>query len=394
MPNHKYFAIIILLSTILGIITSYFLFDYQSNRRNISNSAFKQHLEQTEVSTLSPSKPEPTVAKNSQPHGNSSPQVSYDNLILVKAKQSLYKAIQQLNTINKNVDPQEGLKIVSQVMNNLELSQKLMKSIPSNTNIYNHANQQLLVLQEYQLAAKAWENYFQTTIQNPKIPHKPQFIDLSLNNKSTFLAAMKSKAVALTFDDGPTKEYTPKILAILKKNQVKATFFVVGKQIGENCEILKKIYHDGHEIANHSYSHPIFTQISPAKQHQEIISNEHSINQCLGMDYPTQWFRAPYGRQNTQVLEIVHQLGLNSIQWIVDTNDWRKSSSISSIIHAVTNVMKPGVILMHDGFLTNPTLIHPDESPNRQNTVDAIQPIISKLKSRGFHFVILSEALK
>ena len=93
---------------------------------------------------------------------------------------------------------------------------------------------------------------------------------------------------------------------------------------------------------------------------------------------------------NVQVVETIAQLGLNNVQWFVDTNDWRKTSTVASISDSVIRVKKPGVVLMHDGFMTNPNRIHPQESSSRQNTVDALEQIIVKLKSRGFQFATLS----
>jgi peptidoglycan/xylan/chitin deacetylase (PgdA/CDA1 family) len=106
------------------------------------------------------------------------------------------------------------------------------------------------------------------------------------------------------------------------------------------------------------------------------------------------WFRVPYGDQNLDVLDIAHRFGLSSIQWIVDTHDWKKTSSISDIKNTINDYSNPGVILMHDGSLTNTNFIHPNENPSRQNTVNALQPIINFLKNRGFNFVPLSKAFK
>ena len=77
---------------------------------------------------------------------------------------------------------------------------------------------------------------------------------------------MRPQTVALTFDDGPTREFTPQILEILRQSGTQATFFVVGKRVDENCDLLRQIYNDGHEIGNHTYTHPYLTKISATAQ--------------------------------------------------------------------------------------------------------------------------------
>ncbi|MDH6055930.1 polysaccharide deacetylase family protein [Umezakia ovalisporum] len=388
-----YLLRIVLIANVISAIIVYFLVNHQSTKNNTSNLTTDSPVEQKQVPRVN-SPFDQVLIPNS-----SLDKVTSSDINFFKGKQNLQSVVKELNHLYRIPEPKQGLKIVNQVINDLGISQNLMQSIPSNSYYYLRSREYLKYTEEYRRVANAWQDFFlnrleqQQRIESLPVSLEPVFVDLSLQNKSTFLAAMKRQSVALTFDDGPTKEYTPQILNILQKNQVKATFFVVGKRVRENCEILKMIYQSGHEIGNHSDTHPVFTKLSPIQQRQEIIKAQESINQCLGDHYPTRWFRAPYGRQNAQVLAAVHQLGLSSAQWIVDTNDWRKNSSVASITKAVGSASTPGVVLMHDGFYTNLTFIHSEESQSRQNTVQALEPIIAQLKSRGFQFVILSKAI-
>jgi len=323
-------------------------------------------------------------------------------------KEKFDAAFDKLKTIDQVQDPQQGIKLVDQAINELEQSRELMLSIAPQSPVYQEAKNYLNHAEQYSQTANAWKQVFIEKALLAKVKSEPnsqsfgaskvltkrKLPELSIKQKSSFLTAMKPRSVALTFDDGPTREYTPKILEILHKHGARSTFFVVGKRVRENCDILRAIYQSGHEIGNHTDTHPYLTKISPNAQAQEIHNTQQSVNQCLGFEYPMNWFRAPYGDQNPDVLDLVRRFGLNSTQWIIDTHDWKKTSSVAEIRNTINNYNNPGVILMHDGSLTNPNFLHPNENPSRQNTVDALEPIIGDLKNRGFNFVPLSEAFR
>jgi peptidoglycan/xylan/chitin deacetylase (PgdA/CDA1 family) len=266
---------------------------------------------------------------------------------------------------------------------NYPQSQKFMTSI----------NQHLIQVQNWKQEAIRISVAQEATVdQAANLTRRMRFPELSIKHKSVFLNAMKPNTVALTFDDGPTQEYTPQILEILRQNNTKATFFVVGKRVRQSCDLLRQIYQEGHEIGNHTDTHPYLTRVTKESQRQEIQNTQLSVNRCLNFNYPMNWFRAPYGDQNPETLGLVRELGLNSAQWVVDTLDWKKSSSMASIRDSIDSYSNPGVILMHDGSRTNPNFLHPSENPSRQNTIAALEPMLKKLKNRGFSFVTLSGA--
>jgi len=420
LTDAKYLIIILLGSTVIGAITGWFFMTVKPIKKSPTtlatgqlrneDSLLKSSMNSRQVNSPTPAKlSRPPISNTSSdsplPDNTSASNnpVNTKNVNLINGLKNLRGTIEQLKNIRQIQDPEQGLELTTKLINDLRESERLIetakKDHPEPSTI-----QHLDTIKTYENMVTQWQYYFfskrQLTNQvvqsnQPFKPNKKRaFINLSLLNKTKFIETIKAKFISLTFDDGPTQEYTPKIVAILQKHRVKATFFVVGKRVAENCEILKMIYQDGHEIANHSYTHPVFTQISQLQQRKEILDTQESINKCLGLEYPTQWFRAPYGHQNVQVVETIAQLGLNNAQWVVDTNDWRKTSTVDSISDSVTGVKRPGIVLMHDGFMTNPNRIHPQESSSRQNTVDALEEIIVKLKSRGFELATLSETIK
>lgn len=181
------------------------------------------------------------------------------------------------------------------------------------------------------------------------------------------------RQVALTFDDGPSRLTTPVVLDLLKKYKAKATFFVLGQNIAGNEDILKRMIEEGHEIANHTWSHPNLTRITADQVKQEIELTQSAIEEVIG-HRPT-FMRPPYGAVNASVAAAA---GLASIYWNVDTQDWsnRDPHLILSQVKAYTN---PGaIILMHD--------IH-------QTTVDGLEPVLHYLTEQQYSLVTTTELL-
>ncbi|PHV63417.1 polysaccharide deacetylase family protein [Cyanobacterium aponinum] len=297
-----------------------------------------------------------------------------------------------LSQINQNLDEIAGKTIIENIQTSIENAEKFFIAIPSTSIYYDSAQKYRQYNFKYSEYSKKWEDYFNNkkvySDQQIKLPNYP---DLTIKNKSVFVSAMKPKSIVLTFDDGPTPQYTIKILDILKKYNIKATFFVVGKRVKDNCPIVQRMYQEGHEIGNHSYTHTYLTKIPTEQQKQEIVYTQQIIKQCVGSQ--PRWFRAPFGDQNPTLLNMVNHFGLNNAQWTIDTNDWRSSSTIKSITNLAVNNNSSAVILMHDGAKTNPDFIHSEESLTRINTVNALENIIINYQNRGFVFYTLSNAI-
>ncbi|EIW00841.1 polysaccharide deacetylase family sporulation protein PdaB [Thermoanaerobacter siderophilus] len=184
------------------------------------------------------------------------------------------------------------------------------------------------------------------------------------------------KVVALTFDDGPIPEYTEKYVDILKSMEVKATFFVIGKNAQKHPELLKYIYENGNEIGLHSYSHFNMSKMKPEQMVEELYKTQKIVVESTGVKPIL--FRPPYGAFNKTLLEISDALGLHVVLWNVDPDDWR-SPAVENVVNRVISHTKNGsVILMHEG---------------KTNTLAALPQIIEKLKSEGYSFVTVSELL-
>lgn len=190
-------------------------------------------------------------------------------------------------------------------------------------------------------------------------------------------AAQPSGQVALTFDDGPHKELTPKLLDILSAESVPATFFVLGQSAEAHGEILKQMQTGGHEIANHSWGHPAFTKISQDRVRQELSKTSRVIEALTGS--APMLMRPPYGALNHKVRDTIRAEGLEIVLWDVDPQDWKKPGP-EEITRRVLESAKDGnIILLHD--------IHP-------GTVAAVPSIIRGLRNKGFEFVTTSELLR
>jgi len=189
------------------------------------------------------------------------------------------------------------------------------------------------------------------------------------------------KLIALTFDDGPHIQYTEEVLNILKKNNIKATFFVIGGNVKNHPELLKKTFADGNLIGNHSYTHPNLSKIDSKLITKELNRANDIIYKTIHV-YPT-LMRPPYGACDTHCDKVANTLGFKKINWDYLVNDWDVNKTTAGII--ATNIIKhagPGKILsMHDG------------GGNREKTVKALPSIIATLKKEGYQFVTVAELL-
>lgn len=189
-----------------------------------------------------------------------------------------------------------------------------------------------------------------------------------------------SKVVALTFDDGADGANTNKILDILAKNNIKATFFLTGSGANNHPQYIKNIAAKGHQLGNHSYTHPDFTKLTATQMKSELDRTEALIKSLTGKTTKP-IFRAPFGAVNSTVLSGVGASGYGyTIQWNIDTVDW-KGLTASQINTKVQTNIKPGsIVLMHTGA-------------GAPGTPLALPTMISQLKAKGYKFVTISQLL-
>ena len=195
---------------------------------------------------------------------------------------------------------------------------------------------------------------------------------------------LDSKEIALTFDDGPCEPYTERILDILERYNVKATFFMIGRNVEKFPRIAKRVVNAGHEIGNHTYSHSSLVLDGPRKIAMELAKGEEAIRCSTGVS--TRMFRPPYGANTRWVLTQALRRGYMITKWSVNAGDWGKASAEKIARKTLARVGNGAIILMHDGknFRGN---------NHRWQTVDALSGIIEALKSRGYGLVTISELL-
>jgi peptidoglycan-N-acetylglucosamine deacetylase len=192
------------------------------------------------------------------------------------------------------------------------------------------------------------------------------------------------KQLALTYDDGPNDPHTPRLLEVLARHRVHATFFLIGRYVQQRPEIVREIAKAGHIIGNHTFSHPLLIFKSEAEIRRELIDCRSALQDVIGEH--SDLFRPPFGGRRPAVLRIAHELGLQPIIWNVTGYDWNAPPS-AIIERKVTRQLRGGdVILLHDGG-------HKQMDADRSQTVIATDNLIARLKSQGNEFVTIPEML-
>lgn len=185
--------------------------------------------------------------------------------------------------------------------------------------------------------------------------------------------------IALTFDDGPHKKYTSEILDILDEYEIKATFFVIGCNCEKYPEIVQRAIDSGHEIGNHTYSHPRIFNRTTDVLISEIIKTENVLFE-LG-EYRPKLFRPPEGVYTATVSRILDRLDYIPILWTVDTTDWTCPSADKIADIVIKNTKSGSIILCHDS------------TTKKSNTPEAMRIFIPELIKKGFVFVTVSELI-
>ena len=183
--------------------------------------------------------------------------------------------------------------------------------------------------------------------------------------------------IALTFDDGPHPQNTPRLLDMLRERNIKATFYVVGRNVKLYPGIIRRIVAEGHEIGNHTLTHPNLSKMSNAAVRKELNTARDSIIATCGVKPRT--MRPPYGALTTSQRSWIHsEYGYPTILWDVDPNDWKKPGA-SVVTSRILNGTRNGsIVLAHD--------LH-------KQTVDAMPATLNGLLKKGFKFITVSQLL-
>ena len=184
------------------------------------------------------------------------------------------------------------------------------------------------------------------------------------------------KKVAISFDAAWGNEQTDALLQILKEKNVTATFFLVGEWVDKYPESVKKIAQMGHDVENHSDTHPYMTKLSADELVREITNCNEKIKTLTGKS--PSLLRPPYGDYNNQVVNAVKEQGMYCIQWDIDSVDWQDPTP-QEMVQKITSKLQSGsIILMHNGA---------------KNTPEALPQIIDAVRAEGYEFVPISELI-
>ena len=181
--------------------------------------------------------------------------------------------------------------------------------------------------------------------------------------------------LALTFDDGPQRQ-TIRVLNALKQNGARATFFVLGKNIAGNEDILRQLAEGGHELAVHSWSHPDFTKISESAVRSQVTRTMDKILEITGQE--VHLVRAPYGASNRVSRRPLAELGLPLILWSVDSLDWKTQNAVDTVTAIREKAVNGAIILCHDVW---------------SSTGQAMEIVLPKLIGMGYQLVTVSEMM-
>jgi peptidoglycan-N-acetylglucosamine deacetylase len=192
--------------------------------------------------------------------------------------------------------------------------------------------------------------------------------------------ARGTKQLALTYDDGPNDPHTFRLLEVLAKHDVRATFFLIGRYARQRPDIARELIAAGHRVGNHTFTHPLLTFKSTAETRQELSECRAALREAIGEH--SNLFRPPFGGRRPETLRVARQLGFEPVMWNVTGYDWNAPPA-AVIENRLTSQISGGdVILLHDGG-------HRRMGADRSQTVLATDRLITRYKSEGYEFALV-----
>lgn len=231
-----------------------------------------------------------------------------------------------------------------------------------------------------------WRDFFDNvTLQSmlSDLSHliSPERLGPMLTDRVLWRAATSDQKIAITFDDGPQPTYTPQLLDLLDRCGVRATFFLIGEHIRENLDLAQEVARRGHEIGNHTFSHPFLVRLEDDEIRNEIERTDALLRDLDGAD--PRFFRPPMGLFSKRVLDVIEQMGYQTVVGDVYPRDPHLPGKNRIVERVLNRVMNGSIIILHDGGNSS----HVD----RSQTISAVSELIPQLHERGFEFVRLSE---
>lgn len=203
---------------------------------------------------------------------------------------------------------------------------------------------------------------------------------------STFTGVPSAtKQIALTYDDGPNDPHTLRLLEILAKHDVRATFFLIGRYVQQRPDIAREVIRSGHVVGNHTFSHPLLILKSNTEVCKELQQCREAVQDAVGGH--SNLFRPPFGGRRPGTLRIARELGLSPVMWSVTGYDWNAPPA-AVIERKISNRVRGGdVILLHDGG-------HKQMGADRTQTVLATDHLISRYQREGYEFVTIPKMME
>ncbi len=182
------------------------------------------------------------------------------------------------------------------------------------------------------------------------------------------------KEIALTFDDGPHPDYTPRLLELLAREKVPATFFVIGKMVDKHPELVQREAAEGHQVANHTYDHIRLVGLPQRQAQSEIIRGSDAIARAIGK--PTRYYRPPGGEYDATVIAATKAAGSTMVLWTDDPGDYADPGADTIASRTIKTASNGAILLLHDGA---------------KQTLPVLPEIIRTLKAQGYVFVTIAD---
>ncbi len=212
-----------------------------------------------------------------------------------------------------------------------------------------------------------------------------QWYGRTFTGRTGAAAGRGSKQIALTYDDGPNGPYTLRLLEVLAKHEVHATFFMIGRYVRENPEIVRRVAAAGHVIGNHTFSHPLLIFKSDVQTREELVRCREALFDSVGEH--SSLFRPPFGGRRPATLRIAGELGMKTVMWNVTGYDWNAPPAAKIEAKVGRRVRGESIVLLHDGG-------HRGMGADRAQTVIATDNLIRQYKDEGYEFVTVAEMME
>lgn len=200
----------------------------------------------------------------------------------------------------------------------------------------------------------------------------------------TFAGLRGSKRLALTYDDGPNDPHTQRLLEVLARHDVRATFFLIGRYVNRRPDIARELVRAGHVVGNHTWSHPNLILASALQTRLQLQDCEQALTDAVGEH--SRLFRPPFGGRRPSTLRIARALGLDPVMWNVTGWDWKGKPAEYAERKVSQQIRGGDVILLHDGD-------HETFGADRSQTVIATDRLIARYKAEGYVFVTVPEMM-